>query len=467
MSTRIGALTRTIAIDALTHVLTRHVHSDVALERLFNHHQKELRSLDRAFIYEMVMGSLRWMSKIDWIMGHVLTQRPLQSLDPRVANSLRIGAYQLFYMDRVPARAAVSETVEAVKHVGVPNASSLVNAVLRRLSKKAEYFQKPDKEKNLLDYYSMQYAHPRWMVERWMHEIPSDRLEHVLIGNNKIPSYTLRILKRNTPLMEEDLDHYLLRTQGIKTQHRPLAGALHIESLPNFKECEGFQKGLYIVQDEASQLVTSILNAGPEDICLDTCAAPGGKAIDLWDNGVKPENLTVCDISNKRLVTLLENFERVNLLGARIIHGDWEKKEFKDHLKHTILNDLGTFTKILLDAPCSATGVIRRHPEIKWLRTPADITTCAEKQSLLLKTASQSLLPGGELLYTVCSIEREETNSVIDKFLMEEKEFAVVDPTERIHPHYRKYIAKNKSVLILPGNHDNIDGFYACLLKRK
>ncbi|MCA2958868.1 MAG: 16S rRNA (cytosine(967)-C(5))-methyltransferase RsmB, partial [Silvanigrellales bacterium] len=150
MSTRHGTLTRALAIDALVHVLTRNMHADVALDRLFAH-QPELRPLDRAFVFEIVYGSLRWLSKMDWIMGHMI-DRPFASLDPRVLAALRVGTYQIFYMDRVPDRAAVSETVEAIKQVGAPNAASFVNAILRRVSRKAEYFPKPDKVKQQAEY---------------------------------------------------------------------------------------------------------------------------------------------------------------------------------------------------------------------------------------------------------------------------------------------------------------------------
>ncbi len=215
MSTKIGTLTRAIAIDALTHILTRQVHTDVALEKLFLTYT-QLRPLDKAFIYEIVFGSLRWLSKIDWIVGHML-KRPYSSLDPRVANALRVGAYQIYYMDRVPERAAVSETVEAIKQVGVPNAASFVNAILRRVAKKSEYFTKPDKEKLPLEYFPIQFAHPPWMVERWHKRLPQDKFEYLLINNNKPPKQSLKLIKRN-PLPEPEVDFptYLLKTHSQK-----------------------------------------------------------------------------------------------------------------------------------------------------------------------------------------------------------------------------------------------------------
>ena len=454
MTGKIGSLTRMIAIDALTHVLTRRIHADVALDRLFNHY-KDLRPIDRAFIFELTYGCLRWMAKMDWIMSKMVS-RPFNSLDPRVQNALRVGCYQVYYMDRVPNRAAVAETVEAIKRGGVPKASTLVNAVLRRVSKKAEYFQKPDKETETISYYAMHFSHPKWMVKRWMKLLPRERLEYMLAGHNQLPKLTVRQLQRRPFKGKEDLGTVVLRNHGIHSNWRPLKNSLQLEKLPDFKNCEAFQEGHYIVQDEAAQLCSSLIDFQPEDKVLDACAAPGGKSIYLWDMGVEPENLTVADYSKKRLERLEENFKRVGLEGARIVHGDIKESLGKEK-----------FDKILLDAPCSAMGVIRRHPEIRWLRVLADIKNCAKEQAAMLSQMTKNLADGGELLYVVCSVEKEETTLQIDSFLKRHKDFKIVPLERRIHEYYRKYVSKSGQLVIYPGNSDGLDGFFACLLKRK
>lgn len=455
MATRAGTLTRTIAIDALTHILTRNMHSDVALERLFSAHP-DLRSLDKAFIYEMVLGTLRWLSKMDWIMSHMLG-RPFSSLDPRVANALRVGTYQIYYMDRVPERAAVSESVEAIKQVGVPNAASLVNAILRRIARKSEYFPKPDKVTHPIDYYSMHYAHPKWMVERWMKQIPIEKFEHLLSHNNKIPKNTLKIIKQN-PIPGEgtDLASYLLKTQSIESSWRPLPGALRVETLPHFNNCQAFKQGCYIVQDEGAQLATSLVAPKSTDTVLDACAAPGGKSIYLWDAGVSSQNLTVCDFSQKRLKQVHENFDRVGLKEVDILHGD-----VIEQCKGKV------FDKILLDAPCSSMGVIRRHPEIKWLRVPSDIQNCATEQTRLLDGLTTNVKKGGEIIYIVCSFEEEETTEQVATFLKNHPEFEKISVFDRIHDFYKKYVTKNGELLIYSGNPDDLDGFFACIFRKK
>lgn len=453
MSTRHGTLTRAIAIDALTHVLTRQIHADVALDRLFHHHA-DLRPLDRAFIFEMVYGSLRWLSKMDWIMSHMM-DRPFNSLDPRVANALRVGCYQIYYMDKVPDRAAVSETVEAIKQVGVAQASSFVNAILRRVSRKAEYFPKPDKETQRADYLSMQFAHPKWMVDRWLEHISFERLEHVLSSNNTTPHHSLRVVQRNPLPGGGDLATYLLREHSLPSDWRPLKNALRVETLPRFSECEAFAAGCYIVQDEAAQLASSMVAAGPEDTILDACSAPGGKAIHIWDNGAETKNMVLCDFSQKRLNLLKENMSRVGMSGAEIAHGD------------VVQFALGKkFSKVVLDAPCSALGVLRKHPESKWLRTPQDIVTCATEQERLLEGLAPAVAPGGELIYIVCSFELEETSQQIEKFLSKHQNFSVVPLSGRIHDYYRKYVTQAQEFLVLPGNPDGLEGFYAVILRR-
>lgn len=443
-----------IAIDALTHILTRHLHSDLALQKLFKNYPT-LRSLDKAFTYEIVLGALRWLSKMDWIMSHVVN-RPLTSLDPRVLNALRVGAYQIYYMDRVPERAAVAETVEAIKTAGVPNASSFVNAILRRIAKKSEYFPKPDKEAHYAEYCAMQYAHPQWLVNRWIQNIPKDKFEYLLINNNKPPKFTLkRILKNPLPNQLEAFPAYLLRTSGIKSQSRPLPGGYIVESLPRFESCEAFQKGCYIVQHESAQLCSQLLSINPDDKVLDACAAPGGKSIALWDRGVRPENLTVCDFSQKRLQRLYENFSRVGLLGVKVLHGDAVEQSQNQ-----------MFDKILLDAPCTALGVVRRHPEIKWQKTPRDIENCAQNQKKLLFGLAKSLNLFGELLYVVCSFEPEETTLQIEEFLAHHPDFEIESLANRVHDFYRKYVTKRNELLIYGGNIDDLDGFYAVILKK-
>jgi 16S rRNA (cytosine967-C5)-methyltransferase len=453
MSTRQGARTRAIAIDALTHVLTRRIHADTALDKLFSHH-KDLRPLDRAFIFEMVYGSLRWLSKMDWIMSHMM-ERSFVSLDPRVANALRVGCYQIYYMDRVPDRAAVSETVEATKMVGVGHASSFVNAILRRVARKGEYFEKPDKDTATSEYLAMHCSHPQWMIERWLKVMSAERLEHLCQGNNSQPKHSLRVLKRNPVDEENDLASYLLRNYGISSHSRPLKGCLHVESLPPFDKCEAFQRGSYTVQDEAAQLVTSLVQAMPSDVVFDACAAPGMKAIALWDDGVEPSNLVISDNSQKRLDILQKNFERVGLSGCEILKGDAVE-----------VAKGRSFSKVVLDAPCSSMGVIRRHPEIKWLRSLNDILRNADEQARLLEGLAPTVQKGGELIYMVCSNELEETVRQTERFLASHKDFSIAPLAGRIHNFYRKYLTSRDEVLVFPGNSEEIDGFYAVVFKR-
>ena len=458
MSTHIGTRTRALAIDALVHVLNRNQHADSALEKLFDGASREaagpLRSLDRAFVFEIVYGSLRWLGKIDWILGHMVS-RPMGSLDPRVLCALRVGTYQIFYMDRVPDRAAVSETVEAIKKVGAGPAASFVNAILRRVAKKAEYFPKPDKDTQTAAYLSMHHSHPQWMVERWMNRLNPERLEHLLSAQNTPPPVTVKILA-NKIGEDENLGDEILKAHGISSHFRPLKGALRLEELPPLKSCPLFQAGKYIIQDEAAQLSASLVQPGPDDTVLDACSAPGGKAIFLWSEGVAPERMTLCDNSQKRIATLQSNLDRVGMKGSRIAHGDLA----------TILPG-ETFDRVVLDAPCSSFGVMRRHPEIKWLRSLADIHRSATEQKRLMEAASKKVKIGGELLYIVCSHETEETVDITKDFLSSHSDFERVELEGRMHDYYRKYVTNDNELVVLPGNSDNLDGFFAAVFRRK
>ncbi len=385
-----------------------------------------------------------------------MVDRPLSSLNPQVLNALRIGAYQIYYMDRVPERAAVSSTVDAIKNAGAPNAASFVNAILRRAARKAEYFPKPDKTTHYLEYCAMQHAHPLWMITRWFEQLNQDRFEYLLTQNNKPPKSTLKLISKNSlPDDEPDFGKYLLKNLSVKSHTRPLRGAYAVETLPKFDKCEAFKKGCYIVQQESAQLCCEILAPKANETVLDACGAPGGKSIYLWESGVAEKDLTVCDISHKRLAKITENFERVGLVGAQILRGDVVELT-KDQV----------FDKILIDAPCSALGVVRRHPEIKWQRSLRDIEACAENQKHILHGLAGRVKEGGELLYVVCSFEPEETYLQIDEFLNTHSEYEVHPLDDRVHDFYRKYVTKRQELVIYGGNSDDLDGFYAVLLKK-
>jgi 16S rRNA (cytosine967-C5)-methyltransferase len=395
---------------------------------------------------------------MDWIMSHMM-DRPFHGLDPRIANALRIGTYQIFYMDRVPDRAAVSETVEAVKQLGAGQGASFVNAILRRVARRADYFAKPDKETQLIAYLAMHTAHPEWMLQRWLDFVPLERLEHSLAAHNKEPNKTLRSLRKRPLAGDQDLAHYLLSQQGIHSEHRPLSRALRVETYPRFRECEAFKSGCYIVQDEAAQLAASLVQPQIGHKVFDACAAPGGKTLAIWDGAPNGVQYFMCDTSKKRLALIEENLARIGLA---------EDPAFERTTSDAIEAFPGqTFDRIVLDAPCSSMGVIARNPEIKWHRSPSDITRAAEIQKTLLEGMAQRLNPGGEIAYMVCSFEPEETTVQIATFLESHPEFIAVDLCGRIHEYYSKYLNQQGALLLYSGNQDEIDGFFACVLRRR
>jgi 16S rRNA (cytosine967-C5)-methyltransferase len=457
MSNRIGVVARVTAIDALSHVLVRHKRADQVLDEVFRKNP-EFRPLDRAFIYQLVFGSLRWLAKMDWIMSHMM-DRPFHSLDPRVANALRIGCYQIFYMDRVPDRAAVSETVEAVKNLGAAQAASFVNAILRRVARKADYFPKPDKDKRVVDYLAMHTAHPEWMIKRWLELMPQERLEYVLDAHNREPSKTLRILQKNSPYDGEELHRQLLKRYGIHSSSRPLRQALHVDSYPPFESCELFKEGRFLVQDEAAQLAASLVHAAAGQTVFDACSAPGGKAVAIWDQSPAGVSYFLCESSKKRLPLLQETLQR-----SRMTETDQVALECGDAVEAFAGK---TFDRVVVDAPCSAMGTIGRNPEIKWLRTPADITRSCAEQKHLLDGLAPRVNPGGELIYMVCSFEPEESTRQIASFLETHPEFIAVDLSEHIHDYYRKYVDQRGNLLVYSGNQDDMDGFFASVLRKK
>ena len=444
--------TRVIAIDALKNILQRRKHADEEIYSCFASHP-HLTRLDRSFIHEMVYGSLRWLYKMDWIAAKLI-DRPLNAVDPRVLNALRIGMYQIYYMDRVPDRAAVSETVEATKSMGVGHAASFVNGVLRNVARRTEYFKKPDKEKEPVAYYSMHYSYPPWLIERWNDHLPAKRLEFLLEKTNEVPQHFLKVFEKK--ITTEELSYFFLKEYGIHCNPLPLEGCIQVSRLPDIAKCTYYQKGFYQIQSETSQLMASLVNKDHDGYLLDACASPGKKLLCLLDEGFDQDKVIAYEIYPKRAKILNDEIRRAGFkLGNPVVTADISKSDLNRE-----------FHNILLDAPCSSLGVIQRHPEMKWLKKPQDIEHYAQVQKEILEHLAPSVAIGGELLYTVCSFEPEETTEQIDLFLRNHTEFQRYNILERVHPYYQKYLKSNHEIIIYPGNTDSLDGFFGVVLKR-
>ena len=395
----------------------------------------------RALVQELVYGTLRWYYQLDAIL-QCLLNRPLKKRDSDLRCLLLSGLYQLTRM-ALPSHVAVNETVQAARILDKSWATGLVNAVLRGYLR-----NRVQLEADIGDSPEAVYAHPGWFIERLQQDWPDDWATILAAGNQR-PPFSLRI-NRQRITREEYLA--LLQQQGIGAT--PLAHTLHgikIEVPVPVTSLPGFDAGLVSVQDAAAQQVAELLELAPGQHVLDACAAPGGKTAHILETEPGLASMTAVEVDERRVRLIEDNLARLGL-AARVLHADAAEP-------HSWC-DGHSYDRILLDVPCSATGVIRRHPDIKLLRRPADIDAQTAVQAQLL-TAMWSLLPaGGMLLYTTCSVLAAENERQIGVFL-EDNPDAV---EQKIAASWGRPCAHGRQ--ILPGD-DDMDGFYfACMRKR-
>jgi 16S rRNA (cytosine967-C5)-methyltransferase len=368
---------------------------------------------DRALATELVTGTLRWRGAIDYQLQR-LSSKPLKKLDPAVLDALRVGAYQLLFLERVPVSATVNDSVDLVKRAGLTSAGGFVNAVLRRLAREQGSLPWPDKA-NLIEHLAVVHSHPAWLVRRWVDRYGPEAAEQWLRFNNETPAITLAPNRfRSTReglaklLSAESVDTRPTRVAPhglVVTNGRPLASA-------------AFASGVCLVQDEASQIVPELLRPQPGQVLLDACASPGGKTVALAAD-VAPAGLVVAtDVRPKRVQVLADTTQRMGAANVRIVHmGATAPLPFGD----------AVFDGVLVDAPCSGLGTLRRDPDIRWRRTPDHFAALASVQTDLLERLARVVKPGGTLVYSTCSSEPEENEHVVTAFLERV-------PAFRVHP---------------------------------
>lgn len=450
-------LAREIAYDAFVAVMFENKKPEEILDEYYTAHDDKIKRLDRNFIMEMLYCSLRWYGKMFWILQKT-SKRDLKESPPAVQTALVMGMYQIYYMDRVPDRAAVNESVEYVRKKGQANACSFVNGILRQIARRAEYFAKPDQKTHPVDYLALQFSHPDWIVRRWYERFKFEKLEQMLAANNQPPPITIRWNTMSAVYPElVNLQEDLLRKERIHSERRPLRIALRLKSHPPTGEGSLFAGGHFTYQDEASQLIGFLVAPESGQTVVDTCAGPGGKLTHIYEAAKGDFNLIAIEKNPRQMQRAKDNMERMQHLQVEWVETDfltWQPQRPVD--------------KILLDAPCTGLGVLRRHPEGKWQKQRDSIPKIAGVQWDMIQLALQQLKIGGELIYSVCSFETEETEDHL-KRLQEtyQEKIEIISPVARLPDYYKKYVTRTNLLHIFPGNQDDMDGFGAFIVKLK
>jgi 16S rRNA (cytosine967-C5)-methyltransferase len=375
---------------------------------------------DAALAAEITTGTLRWMGAIDAVI-EAFGRRPLPRLDPEVLDILRLSAYQLLHLDRVPASAVVDDAVEMTRGAHKGSASSFVNAVLRRIARERERLPLPawpvaqDREAAIA-YLSVTCSHPRWLVERWLDREGFDRAETWVRFDNSVAPLTLRA---NTLTLARDELAARLAAAGVTVSPTRFSpdGLVVVGGNPLLTPLH--EQGAFFVQDEASQLVALVAGARPGERVLDACASPGGKTVAMAGRMGDRGLLVAGDVRARRVDLLERTVARSAATCVRIVRFDAEALPFGP-----------VFDRVLVDAPCSGLGTLRRDPEIRWRRSDRDLPALAATQRRILERAATAVGPGGALVYATCSSEPEENEDMVHGFLLDHDEFEIEPPRE-------------------------------------
>lgn len=433
-------------------------------EALERHRRTLTDPRDRALAMELVVGTLRWVASLDYIL-EATAGRSVGRLDSDVLRVLRLGAYQLLYLSRLPASAVVNDAVSLVKETPVRYASGLVNAVLRKIARgdvtlpPRPLWPRPDAapidRDEALSYLSITLSHPRWLVERWLDRWGFQAAEEWAQFNNSAASLTLRA---QTARISRDALREALEHHGVVTDEAPFAPDALVVISGRPHETPLWDEGLFVIQDQASQLVGTFASAQPAERILDTCAAPGGKTLQfLAAQGGR--GLVVAADRRPRRLRLLSR----TLRHARAPHVNIVQLDLTSGLPFQPIFDL-----VFADVPCSGLGTLRRDPEIKWRVLPDDLPRLAAQQKQMLEIAASGVSIGGRLVYATCSSEPEENDDVIDEFLARRRDFEAVSRDELFHDAHAGVTAvvdEHGRFRTLPPRHQ-LEAFFAVCLRR-
>ncbi len=430
-------------------ILNRIDRTDAYLDKMLEIEIKnsELKGNDKALLFEIVHGVIRYLGRIDWILNGFYKGQFSKCI-PNVKNAMRVALYQILFLDRVPDYAAVNDAVEFVKKLQGKKPADLTNGVLRNIIRSKDKIRYPDPEEESVGYLSAYHSHPSWLVKRWINRFGEEMTKKLLKANNSKPNLFLRINTLKTTSAE--LIELLEKVQLRYSKGKFLPDFIRLHHLTNIADWEYFGKGYFSIQDESTGLSCYLLDVKPGQRVLDVCASPGGKTGLLANLMNNEGELVALDKYESRMNILKKNMERLGV--SNITFKEVDSSEYKDDL----------FDRILLDVPCSGLGTLTKKPDIKWKRDLGDIRKMNPLQLKLLENSSRLLKVGGYLVYSTCSIEPEENIMVVNKFLEKNTDFELISAEDKFEPIL---LDENKCVQTLPHIHE-IDGAFAAKLKR-
>jgi 16S rRNA (cytosine967-C5)-methyltransferase len=446
---------RSLAWQTLNRVETEQAYANLALATVLAA-AGPVDQREKAFCTELVYGTLRHWLKMDYLLGRLLS-RPLTSLKIPVKNLLRLALYQLIHLPDIPERAVCHTMVALIKGSKYSGLAGLVNGVLRNFIRLGKTLELPDPGRDLTAYLTVEYSHPRWLVTRWLERFGPDRTKTILEVDNARPPLTVRAnrLAGQLPQLRAELQQSgVASTVGLL-----LPEALHLHDLPvALEELAAFQAGKITPQDESSMLIAPLVAPRPGETIVDLCAAPGGKSTHLAELMQDQGCVFSLDDHPHKVELIAANARRLNLTALRPLLGD--ARDFS-------LPDGGLADAVLVDAPCSGTGVLRRRVDARYRRTETEIGRLANLQREILDQAASLVKPGGRLVYSTCTLEPEENQQQIAAFVTAHPDFKAVTWQPFLPSALALYLEDSgqKWATILP-TPEGGDGFFICRLER-
>lgn len=430
------------AFEILLRIHTSNAYSNLTIDTYLQKDNMEGR--DKAFVSALVYGVCERQLTLDYNLSLYLKQ-PIKKLKPEVLIALRMGAYQLLFMDKIPSSAAVNESVNLTKSNRAAFASGLVNAVLRKVMQNGLMLPKENSE----NFFSVKYSCPQWLIDMYFKAYGQENTEKILQSSlGEVPVY---IRVNNTKITSDELISVLAEENVIAEKAECIENALVLNKQGSVENLEAFKRGLFHVQDVSSQLCSAALDAKKGDRVLDVCSAPGGKAFTICEMMENVGSLTACDLYPSRVRLINDGAERLGLDSIEAKASD-----------ATVFNEsLGVFDKVLCDVPCSGLGIIRRKPEIKY-KSLDDIDKLYNLQYLILCVTSKYVKENGILVYSTCSLNPKENIEVCKRFLEENSDFALCDI-----PCAESFGTVNEKMLTVLPHKNNSDGFFIAKFERK
>ncbi len=447
--------TREIALKTLYKIDKEKAYSNIVLNEMIKQNKGKLQDRDISLITEIIYGTTTWRLTLDEIIKKY-SKIKLKKISTWILNILRMGVYQIIFLDKIPKSAAVNESVELAKRYGHKSSSNFVNAILRKVNK--EDYEELFNIKNDIERISKTYSIPTWILQRLTEKLEIQDIEEIAKASNLKPKISIRI--NNLKTSKENLIKKLEK-RNIKIKEGLLEDFLTLENTKNIEEIPEFKQGEFTVQDETAGLIAIVLEPDKNDTILDACSSPGGKTTYLAEMMEDKGKITAWDIHEHRTKLVENTAKRLEITNIEVEVND-----------ATIYNEKykEKFDKILLDVPCLGIGVLKRKPDIKWQKEEKDIEEISKTQKQILKNCSQYLKKGGKLVYSTCSILKEENEDIINEFLENNKNFEIekidLSKNDKIidKEFFKKYQKDDKYLQVY--QNDYTDGFFICKLTK-